>query len=82
MTEPRRTTTQLALYLRLTRWTLVVAVVAFGTVASVGAIAKLIIESWTSLEYEIHWTTSVPVLVVLVTLVVNGEWNKRRVQYS
>lgn len=66
-------------WLRFSRRTTVPAFLLSVAFVVVGAlVAKWLIEEYTQLTYEIHWTTTVPVLVVLFTLALNFEFNARR----
>lgn len=66
-------------WLKFSRRTTVPAfLLAVGFVVVGAFAAKWVVERYTSLQYEIHWTTAVPVLVVLITLALNFEFNARR----
>jgi hypothetical protein len=65
---------------QFTLWTPVAVLIAILLVGGGAVVAKGIIEALTPVEYEIHWTTSVPVLVALFACGLNWEWNKRRGQ--
>jgi type IV secretory pathway VirB2 component (pilin) len=82
MTGTTAAGTRAVAYVRWTRRTPLAAILAVVTVVVVGLVAKFAVESSTDLTYELHWTTTMPVLIALLTLVINGEWNKRRAQYS
>lgn len=66
-------------WLRFSRRTTVPAfLLAVGFVVVGALAAKWVVERYTSLQYEIHWITAVPVLVVLIALALNFEFNSRR----
>lgn len=60
-----------------TRATPLAILAAFAIVSMMALVAKVIIEGATTLSYEIHWTTTVPPLVLALALVLNARMNVR-----
>jgi hypothetical protein len=51
--------------------------IALVLVPALALVTKTLVEGLTPLAYEIHWLETVPVLVVLFALGINGLWNER-----